>query len=122
MSVSTQADLYAFTIQMVSDQQLGEVAFDDVYLYKADNAYVAAVDDAATESICKCESCEYPFCTCACETEESCTCVSCDMKTTSTNDAHGNPLETQTTNGLTNLVPKNEYTADGNYLSKYNRH
>lgn len=112
-------DTTSITIQMVSDQQLGEVAFDDVYLYKADNAYVAAVDDAATESICKCEGCEYPFCTCACETEESCTCVSCDMKTTSTNDAHGNPLETQTTNGLTNLVSKNEYTADGNYLSKY---
>ena len=112
-------DTTSITIQMVSDQQLGEVAFDDVYLYKADNAYVAAVDDAATESICKCEGCEYPFCTCACETEESCTCVSCDIKTTSTNDAHGNPLETQTTNGLTNLVSKNEYTADGNYLSKY---
>lgn len=112
-------DTTSITIQMVSDQQLGEVAFDDVYLYKADNAYVAAVDDAATESICKCEGCEYPFCTCACETEESCTCVSCDMKTTSTNDTHGNPLETQTTNGLTNLVSKNEYTTDGNYLSKY---
>lgn len=112
-------DTTSITIQMVSNQQLGEVAFDDVYLYKADNAYVAAVDDAATESICKCEGCEYPFCTCACETEESCTCVSCDMKTTSTNDTHGNPLETQTTNGLTNLVSKNEYTTDGNYLSKY---
>ena len=48
ISFSTQADLYAFTIQMVSDQQLGEVAFDDVYLYKADNAYVAAIDAALT--------------------------------------------------------------------------
>ncbi len=112
-------DTSLITVQLVSNKQNKKLGFDNVYLYKADNAYVAAVDDAATESICKCEGCEYPFCTCACETEESCTCVSCDMKTTSTNDAHGNPLETQTTNGLTNLVSKNEHTADGNYLSKY---
>lgn len=114
ISFSTQADLYAFTIQMVSDQQLGEVAFDDVYLYKADNAYVAAVDDAATESICKCEGCEYPFCTCACETEESCTCVSCDMKTTSTNDAHGNIVSIEAFEGeyFFNFV----YDAFGNVM------
>lgn len=112
-------DTTAIIIQLVSDEQRGNVSFDDVCLYKAENAYVAAVDDVETESTCKCEGCEYPFCTCACETEESCTCISCNIKTTSTNDAHGNPLETQTTNGLTSLIFKNEYTADGNYLSKY---
>lgn len=112
-------DTTAIIIQLVSDEQRGNVSFDDVCLYKAENAYVAAVDDVETESTCKCEGCEYPFCTCACETEESCTCISCNIKATSTNDAHGNPLETQTTNGLTSLIFKNEYTADGNYLSKY---
>lgn len=112
-------DTSSISIELISSNQDGEVGFDDVCLYKADYAYVAAVDDVETESTCKCEGCEYSFCTCACETKESCTCVSCNIKTTSTNDAHGNPLEAQTTNGLTSLICKNEYTADGNYLSKY---
>lgn len=112
-------DTSLITVQLVSNKQNKKLGFDDVYLYKADYAYVAAVDDAQSESNCTCEGCEYSFCTCACETEESCTCVSCNIKTTSTNDAHGNPLESQTTNGLTSLISKNEYTADGNYLSKY---
>lgn len=112
-------DTTSITIQMVSDQQLGEVAFDDVYLYKADTAYVAAVDDVQESSSCSCSNCENSSCTCTCENEETCNCVSCNIKTTFTKDTHGNPLETQTTNGLTNLVSKNEYTADSNYLSKY---
>lgn len=52
-------DTTSITIQMVSDQQLGQVAFDDVYLYKAENAYVASVDNVENESACKCGSCEY---------------------------------------------------------------
>lgn len=112
-------DTTSITIQMVSDQQLGQVAFDDVYLYKAENAYVASVDNVENESACKCGSCEYAFCTCTCETEESCECVSCKIKTTTANDSHGNIAETKTTNGLTELVTKNEYTSNGNYLSKY---
>lgn len=110
-------DTTSITIQMVSDQQLGQVAFDDVYLYKAENAYVASVDNVENESACKCGSCEYAFCTCTCETEESCECVSCKIKTTTANDSHGNIAETKTTNGLTELVTKNEYTSNGNYLS-----
>ncbi len=112
-------DTTSITIQMVSDQQLGQVAFDDVYLYKTENAYVASVDNVENESACKCDSCEYAFCTCTCETEESCECVSCKIKATTTNDSHGNIAETKTTNGLTELVTKNEYTSNGNYLSKY---
>ena len=106
-------------IQLVSSEQRGDVYFDDVCLYKAENAYVAAVDDVESETVCKCKDCEYPFCTCECETEENCNCISCNIKTTDTNDSHGNPLETVTTNGLTNLKSKNEYTTNGNYLSKY---
>lgn len=112
-------DTSSITVQLVSAKQNNILQFDDVCLYKADNAYVAAIDDVQNESSCGCEGCEYPFCTCSCETEEDCTCVSCNIKTTSTNDTHGNPLETKTTNGLTNLKSKNEYTANGNYLSKY---
>lgn len=108
----------AITVQMISDKQLGEVCFDDVYLCKAENAYVAAVDDVE-EKVCKCEGCEYPFCTCKCASKDECNCVSCNIKTSYTNDSHGNPLETKTTNGLTNILSKNEYTPDGNYLSKY---
>lgn len=109
----------AITVQMISDKQLGEVCFDDVYLCKAENAYVAAVDDVEEEKVCKCEGCEYPFCTCKCASKDECNCVSCNIKTSYTNDSHGNPLETKTTNGLTNILSKNEYTPDGNYLSKY---
>ncbi len=112
-------DTSLITVQLVSNKQNHKLGFDDVCLYKADNAYVAAVDDVETGSTCKCEGCEYPFCTCACKSEENCNCVSCNIKTTSANDTHGNPLETNTTNGLTNLISKNEYTSDGNYLSKY---
>lgn len=112
-------DTNSLKIELISQDQQGTVGFDDVYLCKAENAYVAAVDDVQTESSCKCESCEYPFCTCPCETEEACTCVSCNIKTTSTNDAHGNPLETKTIDGLKSVFSKNEYTDDGNYLSKY---
>lgn len=105
-------------IQLVSDRQLNSVYFDDVYLYKTESAYVAAVDDVE-EKVCKCEGCEYPFCTCKCASKDECNCVSCNIKTSYTNDSHGNPLETKTTNGLTNILSKNEYTPDGNYLSKY---
>lgn len=112
-------DTTSITIQMVSNQQLGEVAFDDVYLYKADTAYVAAVDDVQESSSCICSNCENSSCTCTCESEGTCTCVSCNIETTFTKDTHGNPLEAQTTNGSTNLVSQNQYTADGNYLSKY---
>ena len=112
-------DTNEVNVQLVSDEQKGYVSFNDVCLYKAENAYVAAVDDVESETVCKCKDCEYPFCTCECETEENCNCISCNIKTTDTNDSHGNPLETVTTNGLTNLKSKNEYTTNGNYLSKY---
>lgn len=112
-------DTTAITVQLVSDKQRGNVSFDNVFLYKAENAYVASVDNVENESACKCDSCEYAFCTCTCETEESCECVSCKIKTTTANDSHGNIAETKTTNGLTELVTKNEYTSNGNYLSKY---
>lgn len=112
-------DTSSITVQLVSAKQNNILQFDDVYLCKAENAYVAAVDDVQPESSCKCEGCEYPFCACSCETEENCTCISCNIKTTSTNDAHGNPLETKNTDGLKSVFSKNEYTDDGNYLSKY---
>lgn len=112
-------DTSLITVQLVSNKQNKKLGFDDVCLYKADYAYVAAVDDAQSESNCTCENCEYPLCTCVCKTEESCECVSCKIKATTTNDSHGNIAETKTTNGLTELVTKNEYTSNGNYLSKY---
>lgn len=112
-------DTSLITVQLVSSKQNKKLGFDDVCLYKADYAYVAAVDDAQSESNCTCENCEYPLCTCVCKTEESCECVSCKIKTTTANDSHGNIAETKTTNGLTELVTKNEYTSNGNYLSKY---
>lgn len=112
-------DTSLITVQLVSNKQNKKLGFDDVYLYKADYAYVAAVDDAQSESNCTCENCEYPLCTCVCKTEESCECVSCKIKATTTNDSHGNIAEAKTTNGLTELVTKNEYTSNGNYLSKY---
>ena len=111
-------DTSSITVQLVSARQNNTLQFDDVCLYKADNAYVAAVDDVE-EKVCKCEGCEYPFCTCKCASKDECNCVSCNIKTSYTNDSHGNPLETKTTNGLTNILSKNEYTPDGNYLSKY---
>lgn len=112
-------DTSLITVQLVSNKQNKKLGFDDVHLYKAENAYVASVDNVENESACKCDSCEYAFCTCTCETEESCECVSCKIKATTTNDSHGNIAETKTTNGLTELVTKNEYTSNGNYLSKY---
>ena len=112
-------DTSLITVQLVSNKQNKKLGFDDVYLYKADYAYVASVDNVENESACKCDSCEYAFCTCTCETEESCECVSCKIKTTTANDSHGNIAETKTTNGLTELLTKNEYTSNGNYLSKY---
>ena len=112
-------DTSLITVQLVSSKQNKKLGFDDVCLYKADYAYVAAVDDAQSESNCTCENCEHPLCTCVCKTEESCECVSCKIKTTTANDSHGNIAETKTTNGLTELVTKNEYTSNGNYLSKY---
>ena len=111
-------DTDEITVELISNEQLGNVYFDDVYLYKTESAYVAAVDDVE-EKVCKCEGCEYPFCTCKCASKDECNCVSCNIKTSYTNDSHGNPLETKTTNGLTNILSKNEYTPDGNYLSKY---
>lgn len=106
-------------VELISEDQLGNVSFDKVNLSKADYSYVASVDNAEIKSTCTCDSCEYAFCTCTCETEESCECVSCKIKATTTNDSHGNIAETKTTNGLTELVTKNEYTSNGNYLSKY---
>lgn len=112
-------DTNSLKIELISQDQQGTVGFDDVYLYKAENAYVAAVDDVQVESSCKCEGCEYPFCTCPCEAEVNCTCVSCEIKSSNANDSHGNPLNSIMTNGAKNLISQNEYTTDGNYLSKY---
>lgn len=116
---SLEFDTSSIKIELISQNQFGAVAFDDVSLYKADDAYVAKVDDVKDVSACTCEHCEYPNCPCTCASEEECTCVSCDIRTESTYDTHGNTLQKTTTNGLKSLISKNEYTADSNYLSRY---
>ena len=112
-------DTTSITVQMISDQQLGEVAFDDVYLYKADAAYVATVDDVQEISSCTCSNCENSSCTCTCENEETCTCVSCNISYTTESDTHGNTTQESQTDGLTSLISQNIYTSDSNYLSQY---
>ena len=112
-------DTTSITVQMISDQQLGEVAFDDVYLYKADTAYVATVDDVQESSSCTCLNCENSSCACTCESEDACTCVSCSIKNIAVSDAHGNTTQESRTDGLTSLISQYTYTADSNYLSQY---
>lgn len=112
-------DTTSITVQMISDQQLGEVAFDDVYLYKADTAYVATVDDVQESSSCTCLNCENSSCACTCESEDACTCVSCSIKNIAGSDAHGNTTQESRTDGLTSLISQYTYTADSNYLSQY---
>lgn len=116
---SLKEDTEKLTIQLVASDQLGEVIFDNIALYKSELAYVYEEDDLANDNSCICSDCEYINCTCECETESSCPCVSCDIKTTTLNDTHGNEIQNITTNGLKSLISQNEYTANSNYLSKY---
>lgn len=109
----------SITVQMVSDKQLGKVGFDDVYLCKAENAYVAEVDDVQDNSKCKCSDCETYNCMCPCDDEEKCSCVSCKIKDISSKDEHGNITKDGVTNGLSSIISQNEYNENSNYLSRY---
>lgn len=111
-------DTNEITVQLVSSQQLGETNFDDICLYKTENAYVAAVDNVDSIKTCTCDDCEFANCTCDPTKEEGpCKCVSCKIKTTS--ETINNKRIITTTNGSENLIYQYEYTTDSNYPLNY---
>lgn len=110
-------DTDEITIQLVSSQQLGDVAFDNICLYKTESAYVAAVDDAEPIKPCACEGCEYANCTCTHTDTISCDCVSCNIKTT--NEKFDDKETITTTNGSESLISQYKYTSDLNYPLQY---
>lgn len=112
-------DTSSISIELISSGQDGAIGFDDVCLYKADYAYVAAVDDVETDSTCICSNCENSSCTCTCVSEETCTCVSCNIRDIAESDTHGNTTQESKTDGLTSLISQYAYTADSNYLSQH---
>ncbi len=112
-------DTDELVVQLVTDHQLGEVCFDDIYLYQPESAYVASVDDVPNEGICACDDCENQNCTCSCANSSECECISCDIKNTVTRNEHGNITQDILTNGNKNIVSTNEYIASSNYLSKH---
>lgn len=113
-------DTTSLKIELISQNQLGSVSFDDICLYKTDIAYVAEVDEINNiENTCDCENCKYSNCACECESEDVCNCTSCDISESFLNDTHGNSSTESKSNGLQSLISQYEYTDDFNYLSKY---
>ena len=86
-------DTTKIRIQLLSNHQLGEVNFDKVYLYKADDVYVATVDDTS---------------------EPSSPNPAQDMEPA--NDIHGNPTITGKKTACEKIFSQDSYSEDGQYL------
>ena len=68
-------------------------------------------------SVCPCEECIQIFCECACEDEESCTCIQCKRRESSTEDEFGNVLSDSRFDGVKTMMSSNTYTPDGNHIA-----
>lgn len=109
-------DTKKLTIQLISYNQVNTVQFDDIELYKADNSYVASVDDDNVNTTCNCSNCTEPNCPCKCENEEECNCIYCKRGIKTETNSNG-VIETIKTDGVNSIASSNAFTSSNNYLA-----
>lgn len=107
-------DTNSVTVQLISCNQLDYVEFDNIFLCKCDDAYVADVDD--NESACKCPDCTEPDCPCRCSDEQSCNCIFCKRGIKTETNSDGSEI-TKTTDGVNTISTRTEFSSSGNYPS-----
>ena len=78
---------------------------------------VTREEESVFFSVCPCEECIQIFCECACEDEESCTCIQCKRRESSTEDEFGNVLSNSRFDGVKTMTSSNTYTPDGNHIA-----
>lgn len=107
-------DTTKLTVRLLTSDQLNTVEFDSIELYKADDAYVASVDDPVEDG-CICSNCTEPDCSCTCTDESTCNCIPCKRGITTAIDSNGNEVTT-TTDGVYSMESTNSFSPSGNYL------
>lgn len=110
-------DTNKLTVQLISCNQLYNVQFDDIELYKAENSYVASVDDSNDTTSCICSNCTETNCPCKCTNENDCECIYCKRGISISYDENGKEITT-TTDGVTSMVSEKGFSSTGNYLAK----
>ena len=110
-------DTNKLTVQLISCNQLYNVQFDDIELYKAEDSYVASVDDSKDTTSCTCSNCTETNCPCKCTNENDCECIYCKRGINISYDEKGNEITT-TTDGVISMVSKKGFSSTGNYLAK----
>lgn len=110
-------DTNKLTVQLISCNQLYNVQFDDIELYKAEDSYVASVDDSNDTTSCICSNCTETNCPCKCTNENDCECIYCKRGISISYDENGNEITT-TTDGVTSMVSEKGFSSTGNYLAK----
>lgn len=110
-------DTNKLTVQLISCNQLYNVQFDDIELYKAEDSYVASVDDSNDTTSCICSNCTETNCPCSCTNENNCECIYCKRGINISYDENGNEITT-TTDGVTSMVSKKGFSSTGNFLAK----
>ena len=92
----------------------------NIELSKDEDAVVISdEEEEATEETknCPCENCEEADCTCTCESEALCGCISCKRRSDiSEKDSFGNITSSSSFDGVKTIRTLSEYTPDGNYL------
>lgn len=110
-------DTNKLTVQLISCNQLYNVQFDDIELYKAEDSYVASVDDLNDTTSCDCSNCTETNCPCKCTSENDCKCIYCKRGINISFDENENKITT-TTDGVTSMDSKTRFSSTGNYLAK----
>ena len=73
--------------------------------------------ESVSFTVCPCRECTQMFCECVCADEESCTCIQCKRRESSTEDEFGNVLSDSRFDGVKTMTSSNTYTPDGNHIA-----
>lgn len=109
-------DAAGFQIALSYNNQLGDVEFDGVTLYKSTQSSVS--EDNSTPSTCPCKNCTEPDCPCACESEEICDCIWCKRGTTTVENNYGLTTKETITDAVTSMESTYSYNSDNYYLTE----
>lgn len=110
------SDAAGFQIALSYNNQLGDVEFDGVTLYKS--SLSSFVGDDPMPTTCPCENCSEPDCPCACESEEACNCIWCKRGTTTVENDYGLTTKETTTDATTSMESTYTYDSNNYYLTE----
>lgn len=108
-------DATGFQVALSYNNQLGDVEFDGVTLYKSSLSSFIGYDPMPTT--CPCQNCTEPDCPCDCESEEVCNCIWCKRGTTTIENDYGLTTKETTTDAATSMESKYTYDNNNYYLT-----